>query len=180
MSSVLPGASSANTAQPGFVILLLDPSPYRVLRCNARSDNLFVYPAIGNKNSSSFAPEYTIWSPPKPSVTLATNTDPMEFDVPMSPSPVTPPTLADIADSFTLTSTVPNQSVAFFTVSAAGIAFAAQLKYVYELEALSGRLWRWKKNVWSAWKFNFKSIAKSWHRHNKNWKPRRKAKHFGP
>ena len=136
MSSVLPGASSADTAQPGSVVFLLDPTPYRVLRCNARSESLLVYPAFGKKKSSFFAPKSTIWSPPKPSATLAINTDPMEIDVPMSPSPVPPPIFPDIADNYTLTSPVPTQSVACFTDSAADMEFAALLKDVDELEAL--------------------------------------------
>ena len=136
MSSVLPGGSSANTAQPGSLVFLLDPTPYRVLRCNARSDSLLVYPAFDNKKSSFFAPKSTIWSPPKPSATLAKNTDPMEIDVPMSPSPLPPPILPDIADNCTLTSPVPTQSVACFTDSAADMDFAALLEDVDELEAL--------------------------------------------
>ena len=136
MSSVLLGASSADTAQPGSVVFLLDPTPYRVLRCNAGSDSLLVYPAFGNKESSFFAPKSTIWSLPKLSATLAINTDPMEIDVPMSPSPVPPPILPVIADNCTLTSLVPTQSVACFTDSAADMEFAALLKDVDEFEAL--------------------------------------------
>ena len=136
MSSVLPGASSADTAQPGSVVFLLDPTPYRVLRCNARSDSVLIYPAFGNKKSSFFAPKSTIWSPPKPCATLAINTDPMEIDVPISLSSVPPPFLPDIADNCTLNSPVCTQSVACFTDSAADMEFAALLKDIDELEAL--------------------------------------------
>ena len=137
MSPVLPGASSADTAQPGSVVFLLDLTPYRVLRCNARSDSLLVYPAFGNKKSSFFAPKSTIWSPPKPSATLALNTNPMEIDVPMSPSPVPPPLqFCRILLIMVRSSPVPTQSVACFTDSAADMEFAALLKDVDELEAL--------------------------------------------
>ena len=98
--------------------------------------SLLVYPAFGNKKNSFFAPKSTIWSPPKPSATLAINNDPIDIDVPMSPSPAPPPILPDFADSCTLTSPVPTQSVACFTDSAADMEFAALLKDVDELEAL--------------------------------------------
>ena len=107
MCSVRLGASSADTDQPGSIVFRLDSTPYQVLRCNARSDSILVYPAFGNEKSSFFAPKSTIWSPPKPSATLAINTDQMQLDVPMSPSPVPPPILPDIADSSTLTLPVP-------------------------------------------------------------------------
>ena len=108
MSSILPGVSSADTAQPGSFVSVLDPTISRVLRCNAGSDSLLVNPAFGNKRSSFFAPKSTIWSHPKLSGTLAINTDPMESDVPMSPSTVLPPILPDSADSCRLTSPVPS------------------------------------------------------------------------
>ena len=57
----------------------------------------------------------------------------MEIDV---PSPVPPSYLPDIADSCTLTSPVPTESVACFTDSAVDREFAALLKEVDELEAL--------------------------------------------
>ena len=136
MSSVQPGVSSADTALPGSVVFLLDPIPYRLLRYKAQSDSLLVYPAFGNKKSSLCAPKSTIWSPPEPSTTLAINTDPMEIYVPMSPSPVIPPILPDIADSCTLTSPVLTLSVACFPDSAADMEFAALLKDVDEPEAL--------------------------------------------
>ena len=60
----------------------------------------------------------------------------MDIDVAMSPSPMPPPILPDIADSCTLTSPVPTQSVACFTDSAADMEFAALLKDVDELGAL--------------------------------------------
>ena len=148
MPAVLLAASSTDTAQPGWVGLLLEHTPYRGLRCNARSDSLLVYPAFGNKKIRFYAPRSTIWSPPKSSITLAINTDPMEFDVPMSPSPVPPPILPDTADSCTLTSPVPTQSVACFIDSAwlhCFMEFAAQLKDVDELEAFWDALWRWKR-----------------------------------
>ena len=104
--------------------------------------------------------------PSKPSTTLAINSDPMETDVTMFPSSEPPPTLLDIADSCTLTSSVSNQSVAFFIDSAADMEFAALLKVVDKLEALRVPI-ALKKNVCSVWKFNFKSIVKSWHIHNK-------------
>ena len=103
MSSVLPGASAADTVQPGSVVFLLDPSKYRVLHCNAQSDIFLDYPSFGNKKSSLFAPKCAICSPPKPSVTLAIDTDTIEIDVPMSRFPVPPSTLPDIAESCTLT-----------------------------------------------------------------------------
>ena len=110
--------------------------PHTVVRCNARSDSLFVYPAFGNKKSSFFAPKSTICCPRKPSATLAIIIDPIEIDVPMSPSPVLLPIFPVIADNCTLTSPVPTQSAACFTDYAADTEFAALLKDVDELEAL--------------------------------------------
>ena len=136
MSSALPGASSVNTAPLGSVVFFLDSTSYRVVCCNARSENFLVYPAFGNEKSKLFAPKSTIWSPPKPSVTLAINTDPMASDVPMCPPPVPPLFLPDIADICTFTSPVPTQSVACFTDSAADMEFAAFLKDLDELETL--------------------------------------------
>ena len=71
----------------------------------------------------------------------------MEIDVPMSPSPVFPPILPDIADNCTLTSPVPTQSVACFTESAADMEFVALLKDVDALEALRVAYGTEKKQV---------------------------------
>ena len=51
-----------------------------------------------------FAPKSTVWSPPKPLQPLAVNTEPMECNAPLSPSPVPPPILPDITDVGVLTS----------------------------------------------------------------------------
>ena len=53
-SSSLPGASTAADARPGSIVFLLDPTRYRVIRCNSNSDSLLVFPAMGNKWSSFF------------------------------------------------------------------------------------------------------------------------------
>ena len=77
-SSVLPGASSAADAQPGSIVFLIDPTPYRVLRCNPTLDSLMVFPAMGSKKSGFFAPNSTVWTPPKNLQSLAINTEPMD------------------------------------------------------------------------------------------------------
>ena len=53
-SSSPPGASSAADARPGSIVFLLDPTPYRVVRCNSNSDSLLVCPVRGNKLFSCF------------------------------------------------------------------------------------------------------------------------------
>ena len=128
-SSALPGASSADTARPGAIVFLLDPTPYRLLRCNLHADSLCVFPAFGHKKSSFFAPKSTVWTPPRPMHSLAVNTDPLDVEMPpSSPSPVAPPLLPDTFDCGTLTSPVPNRDVACFTDSFSDLEFAALLR----------------------------------------------------
>ena len=88
-SSAFPGASSAADAQPGSIVFLIDPTPYRVLRCNPTSDSLMVFPAMGSKLSGFFAPKFTVWTPPKNLQSLAINTEPIDCELPLSsPSPL--------------------------------------------------------------------------------------------
>ena len=74
-SSTLPGASSAADAQPGSIVFLIDPTPYRVLRCNPTSDSLMVFPGTGSKKSVFFALKSTVWTPLKILQSLAINTE---------------------------------------------------------------------------------------------------------
>ena len=60
----------------------------------------------------------------------------MEIDVRVAISPVPPPVLPDLSDSFSPTSLIPTPSVACFNNSATGMEFAALLKDVDKLEAL--------------------------------------------
>ena len=60
----------------------------------------------------------------------------MEIDVAISQSPVPPPILSDMAESCTLTSPVPTQSLVCLTDSAADTEFAAPLKDANDLEVL--------------------------------------------
>ena len=59
----------------------------------------------------------------------------MEIDAPMSPSPVPPPFLPEIADRCALTSPVSTQSIACFTDCSADMEVVSLLKDVDELEA---------------------------------------------
>ena len=138
--SSLPGASSAADALPGSIVFLLDPTPYRVTRCNSNSDSLLVFPAVGNKRSSFLALKSTVWSPPKPLQSLAVNTEPMECNVPLSPSPLPPPILLDTADVGVLTSPVPTSTVSCYTDSFADLEFAAFLKENEEIDCLQQSL----------------------------------------
>ena len=81
----------------------LDPSfffstqpPIVLYDATATPTDFLVFPAMGNKRSRFFAPKSTVWSPPKPLQSLAVNTEPMECNAPLSPSPVPPPILPDI------------------------------------------------------------------------------------
>ena len=96
-------------AQPGSIVFLIDPTPYRVLCCNPISDSLMVFPAMGSKKSVFFATKSTVWTPPKNFQSLAINTEPMHCELPLSPSsPLTPLVLPDIADFGMMTA--PNQT----------------------------------------------------------------------
>ena len=89
MSCVLSGASSAVDAQSRFIVFLIDPTPYRIRRCNANLESLLYLPAMGSSKSSFFAPASIVWTPPRLFQPLAVNTEPMEFDTtPSSPTPV--------------------------------------------------------------------------------------------
>ena len=135
-SSSLPGAFSAADARPGSIVFLLDPTPKLVIRGNSSSDNLLVFPAMGNERSSFFAPKSTVWSPPKPLQSLVVNTEPMECNAPLSSSPVLPPILPDISDDGVLTSPVPTSTVSCYTDSFADLEHAALLKENEEVDCL--------------------------------------------
>ena len=95
---------------------------------------------MGNKRSSFFAPKSTVWSPPKPLQSLAVNTEPMECNAPLSPSPVPPPIVPDITDVGVLTSPVPTTTVSCYTDSFADLEFAALLKDNEEVDCIQQTL----------------------------------------
>ena len=95
---------------------------------------------MGNKRSNFFAPKSTIWSPPKPLQSLAVNTEPMECNASLSPSPVPPPILPDITDVGVLTSPVPTSTVSCYIDSFADSEFAALLKDNEEVDCLQQTL----------------------------------------
>ena len=136
----LPGASFAVDARPGSIVFLLDLTPYPVIRCTSNSDSLSVFPAMGNKRSSFFAPKSTVWSPPKPLQSLAVNTEPMECNAILSPSPVPPPVLPDITDVGVLTSPVLTSTISCYTDSLADFEFPALLKENEEVDCLEQTL----------------------------------------
>ena len=133
----MPGASSAADAQPGSIVFLIDPTPYRVLRCNPTSDSLMVFPAMGSKKSGFFAPKSTVWTPPKNLQSLAINTEPMDCELPpSSPSPFPPIVLPDIADCGTMTTPIHTSSVSCYNDSFENLEFAALLKENEAVETL--------------------------------------------
>ena len=87
-----------------------------------------------------FAPNSTVWSPPKPLQSLAVNNEPMECNAPLSPSPVPPPILPDITDVSVLTSPVLTSAVSCYTDSFADLDFAALLKKNEEVDCLQQTL----------------------------------------
>ena len=136
-SSSLPGASSAANARPGSIVFLIDPTPYRVLRCNPTSDSLMVFPALGSKKSSFVAPKSTVWTPPKNLQSLVVNTEPIDCELPLSsPSPILPPNLPDIADIGMMTTPIPTSSVSCYTDSFEKLEFAALMKKNEAVETL--------------------------------------------
>ena len=78
--------------------------------------------------------------PPKPLQPLAVNTEPMECNAPLSPSPVPPPILPDITDIGALTSPVPISTVSCYTDSFADLEFAALLRKNEEVDCLQQTL----------------------------------------
>ena len=133
----MPVASSAADAQPGSIVFVIDPTPYRVLRCNPTSDSLMVFPARGSKKSGFFAPKSTVWTPPKNLQSLAINTKPMDCELPpSSPSPLPSPVLPDIADFGTMTTPIHTSPVSYYTDSFENLEYAALLKENEAVETL--------------------------------------------
>ena len=125
----MPVASSAVDAQPGSIVFPIDPTLYRVLRCNSTWDRLMVFPAMGSKKSGFFAPKSTVWTPPKILQSLGINTEPMDSELPhYSPSTIPPPVLPDIADFSMMTTPIQTSSVSCYTDSFQNIEFAALLE----------------------------------------------------
>ena len=110
-SSNLPAASAAD-AQPGSIVFLIQPTPFRVLQFNGNSGCLVAFLAMGSKNSNFFALASTVWMPPKPLHSLGVNTAPMVNDMtPSKRSPVPSSALPDIVDFGVLKSPMPTSSV---------------------------------------------------------------------
>ena len=136
-SSALPGVPSAADTQRGSFAFLIDPTPYRVLRCNPTSDSLMVFPAMGSKKSAFFAPKSTVLTPSKNLQSLAINTEPMDCELPLSsPSNPPPPVSPDIADFGTMTTPIQTSSVSCYTDSFEKLEFAALLKNNESVETL--------------------------------------------
>ena len=131
----MPGASSAADAQPGSIVSLIDPTPYRVLRRNPTSDSLMVFLAMGSRKPGFFAAKTTVWTPPKNRQSLAINTEPMDCELPpSSPSPLPPP------DFGLMTTPIRTSSVSYYTESFENLEFAALLKENEAVETLE-QLW---------------------------------------
>ena len=77
---------------------------------------------------------------PKPIQSLAVNTEPMECNAALSPSPVPPPILPDISDVGVVTSPVPSSTVSCYTDTFADLEFAALLKENEEVDCLQQTL----------------------------------------
>ena len=140
-SSALPGASSAADVQLGSIVFHIDPTSYRVLRCNPTSDNLLVIPAMGRKKSGSFAPKSNVRTPPKNLKSSAINTEPMDCELPLSsPSALPPPVVPDIADFDMMTTPIQPSSVSCYTDSFKNLEFAAILVENEAVETLQQAL----------------------------------------
>ena len=84
---------------------------------------------FGPNRQSFFVPFSSVWTPPKPTDTLAVNTDLHDFEMqPSSPSPVPPRLILSVVDQETLTSPPLTCDRSAYTDSAADLEFAALLR----------------------------------------------------